>query len=321
MRIADLHCDLLSYLADNKERTPNEPKCRCSFPQLKKGNVAIQVLAIFTQTGENGIEAAKKQLALFQTLPKSYPSDCRHLKDLPSSPEEGKVSFLAAIENLSGLCDETESLENGLFRLVQYQEQANPILYVSLTWHEENRFGGGDRSKAGLKRDGEIVLDYLNETAIAIDLSHTSDALAEDILNYIDKKGLNLTPIASHSNFRSICHHPRNLPDPFAKEIVNRGGVIGFNFVKPFVGQKSPEDFMRHVDHAHKLGVQNHYCFGADFFFEDDFPHSSPAFYDRFGNAGCYQELINYLSTAYSLSELEKLAYKNLNNFLTRQIL
>ena len=71
---------------------------------------------------------------------------------------------------------------------------------------------------------------------IAIDLSHTSDFLAHDILNYIDKMGLNVRTIASHSNFRKIAEVVRNLTDEIAKEILKRGGVIGFNLFKSFVG-------------------------------------------------------------------------------------
>ena len=71
-------------------------------------------------------------------------------------------------------------------------------------WNQENRFGGGNASDVGLKREGELFLEYLGGKGVAIDLAHPSDALAHDILNYIDKKSLKVTPIASHSNFRVI---------------------------------------------------------------------------------------------------------------------
>jgi len=100
---------------------------------------------------------------------------------------------------------------------------------------------------------------------IAIDLSHTSDVLAQDILNFIDKRKLSLTPIASHSNFRVIAQVARNLPDEMAQEIIRRGGVIGLNFMRAFLGSQGIGNLNRQVEHASKLGVISHLCFGSDF--------------------------------------------------------
>ncbi len=74
----------------------------------------------------------------------------------------------------------------------------------------------------------------MNEIRIAVDLSHTSDRLADEILNEIDRKGYTMGVIASHSNARKVCHHPRNLPDHLIKEIVARKGIIGINLYKKF---------------------------------------------------------------------------------------
>ncbi len=177
-------------------------------------------------------------------------------------------------------------------------------------------------TKVGLKPDGKALLEYLNEKGICIDLSHTSDALADNILNYIDKKGLKITPIASHSTFRTVCHHPRTLPDNFAKDIIRRDGLIGLNFVKAFIGKKCPDDFMRQVDYAYSLDALNHFCFGADFFYEKDMPIALhpfiPFFYNRFGDSSCYPDLLDYLGKNYPKAELEQIAYKNFANFLQR---
>ncbi len=319
MFIADLHCDLLAYLAQDEKRSALNADVRCSLPQLQKGNVTLQTLAIYTETGKKAIASAEKQFTLFRTLPKLYPDDCIRLNELQMPEPNGKVHIIAAIENASGLCNESEPLEGCFTRFDQYREVAGPILYISLTWNYENRFGGGNLSKIGLKRDGELLLDYLDGKNITIDLSHTSDALAHDILNYIDKKGLLIIPIASHSNFRSIANQPRNLPDDLAKEVLKRGGVIGFNFVKAFIGKKYPDDFMRQVDYARSLGALDQFCFGADFFYDKDTPISLhpflPFYYEAFADASCYPKLIEYLYEVFTKQELEKIAHKNLAGF------
>ncbi|MCH9625536.1 MAG: hypothetical protein S4CHLAM123_07120 [Chlamydiales bacterium] len=321
--IADLHCDLLAYLALDEKRNVNDEAARCSLPQLQQGQVRFQTLAIFTETGKKSVSSAEKQFTLFRTLPKLHPNNFEHLKALEIPEPNGKIHIVAAIENASGLCNETESLESCFSRLSQYQKTAGPLIYISLTWNHENRFGGGNLSKIGLKKDGERLLDYLDGKGISIDLSHTSDALAYAILNYIDKKGLHLTPIASHSNFRTIANQARNLPDELAKEILQRGGIIGFNFVKAFVGKTYPDDFMRQVDYARSIGALDQFCFGADFFYDKDTSITLhpflPFFYEPFGNASCYPELLDYLNEVFTKQELQKIANKNLAHFFERK--
>ena len=324
MDIADLHCDLLAYLAVDDQRSAYDEVSRCSLPQLKRGNVLFQTLAIFTETGKKSVSSAEKQFTIFRTLPKLYPDDFKRLTDLKIPKASGKINIAASIENASGLCAETEPLENCFIRFDQYRETAGPIIYISLTWNHENRFGGGNLSQEGLKRDGELLLEYLDGKQIGIDLSHTSDALAHDIFNYIDKKGLKITPLASHSNFRAIADMPRNLPDTIAKEILKRGGLIGLNFFKPFIGKNFPDDFARQVDYARSLGALDQYCFGADFFYDGDLPASLypfPFYYEHFADAGCYPYLISYLNDVFTTQEIEKIAHKNLAHFLTKATL
>lgn len=315
MNIADLHCDLLCYLADDLNRTALSDEVRCSVSQLKKGNVSFQTMAIFTETGKCSVASAQKQLDIFSSLPSLYP------ETFTLEKREGKVQIAAAIENASGLCSEEEPLEMAFKRFESFQERNRQILYVSLTWNQENRFAGGNATQIGLKRDGELFLEYLNGKKTAIDLSHTSDETAYDILNYINKRGLEVIPIASHSNFRTITPVPRNLPDALAKEILKKGGVIGLNFFKAFVGRDVPEDFIRQVEHARSLGAIEHFCFGADFFYDKQLPvssYSQPFYYEPFGNAGCYPELIAYLGEAFTQKEIEQIAYKNFTAFLNR---
>lgn len=322
MMIGDLHCDLLSYLAEKDTRTIHDAVCRCSLPQLKKGEVAYQTLAIYAPTGKNSVSFAHQQLQIFQSLLEDHPETFQKVKPPQISLNSSRILLAAAIENASGLCDETEPLDNCFKRFDQFCTFADPIIYIGMTWNHENRFGGGNLTQIGLKRDGELLLEYMDKRAVCIDLSHASDPLVYDILHYIDKKGLNVRPIASHSNFRTIADQPRNLPDELAKEIVKRGGIIGFNLFKSFVGRTFPDDFLRQAEYAKSLGILDHYCFGADFFYDGDYNSTSfypfPFFYEPFSNAASYPDLIKYLSSSLTEKELEKLAYRNLEAFLKR---
>ena len=279
---ADLHCDLLLYLAGGPPRTALDPDARCSIPFLKQGGVVFQTLAVYSETAPGSTAHAEKQITIFK----------KHIQEFP------EVQWMPAIENGSGVVEEEEKLEVGFERLARWHRELKNILYLSLTWNHENRLGGGNFTTVGLKRDGEVFLEKMDELGICIDFSHTSDALAHGILNYIDKKGLNITPMASHSNFRSLCAMRRNLPDEIAKEIFKRGGVIGMNFVRKFVGGDFLPALRRHIEHGIALGGEKQLCFGADYFCTTDSPSKDlePYFVEGYDNASCYQKVLQELS-------------------------
>jgi microsomal dipeptidase-like Zn-dependent dipeptidase len=305
MNVADFHCDLLSYLADDPAHTAHDPASRASIPLLKAGGVVLQTLAIYTKTEPGSAKKGVKQAEVFFELSQKYPVFGKEIKTIVS------------IENASGICEENEPLKIGLERLDSWFKKAGRIAYISLTWNDENRFGGGNASAIGLKEDGREILRWMDGKKIAIDLSHTSDRLAEDILEAIEN--LDIIPVASHSNFRKISNHPRNLPDHLAKEIGARGGVIGLNFVRTFLGH-DVDGFIRQTEHADKLGLLDHFCFGADFFADSVLPperqYLLPMFNPGFDSAACYREVIELLGKHLSRDIVEKIAYKNLIEFL-----
>jgi membrane dipeptidase len=297
MRVADFHCDLLWYLSNDPKRTVMDAEAQASVPLLKQGGVAIQTFPIYTVTGSDSVKEGVKQFEIFDKLP-----------DLG-------LKRRLAIENASSFCTEDEPLEQGLSRLEAWHQKYS-IAYISLTWNQENRFGGGTETNVGLKEDGKKLLAWMSGKNIAVDLSHTSDALGEDIIQVIDQ----VIPIASHSNFRSICNHPRNLPDHLAIAIAKQGGLIGLNMVRHFLGTKGPEDVIAHIRHAQKLGIENQLCMGADFFGEIDVEeekmHMKPYFFEGFSTSACYPKLRKLLCSAFSEEFVKNLMYYRLNHFL-----
>lgn len=294
--IIDLHCDLLAYLAENDKNMPQDYASNCSLPQLRAGGVYLQVLAIFTETKKGSAEHGQKQLKCLEQI-------------------QG-IKYRLAIENASSFFNEDEPFEVGIKRL---ESLANP-LYISLTWNDENRFGGGNSTSIGLKSDGEKLLYWMSGKNIAVDFSHTSDPLAHDILNYIDKHSLKIIPIASHSNYRPICDHPRNLSDEFAKAIFERKGIIGLNFVRHFVGS-NVHDFLKHIEHALSLGGEDHIAFGADFFGGIILPtleHLIPFFFKEFSDSSSYPRFIDFLLCKFPSPLVEKISHKNALSFITK---
>lgn len=321
--VIDLHCDLLAHLLDMPTPDPfNRAGIGCSFPALAEGNVKLQVMAIFTATEKGSTSLALRQSEIFASFLDKYPDHCTLVHDEDTLSQIGtssKLGMIAAIENASGFCEEDEPLEIGLERLEQIISNTTRILYIGFTHHPENRFGGGNNSDVGLKEDGKTLLQYLNGRKIAVDFSHTSDALARGILDYISEHNLDVPILASHSNYRKVFNHVRNLPDDIAKEIIQRGGIIGVNFLRAFVNNEDPNVLYQHINHGIKLGGINSVCFGADYFGTDTHPDRSrvPFYFKEHTDASCYPSIIEAISEQVSPDVIEGISYKNVINYIT----
>jgi microsomal dipeptidase-like Zn-dependent dipeptidase len=321
--IVDLHCDLLWYLAKDLNRSPLNPEVRCSIPQLNQGHVKFQTMAVFTTTDSKSVQSGMMQIANFKDLILRFGFQFNTLKKEAALDLDKKAIQIAlAIENASSLCSEEETLDMFFQRFEQIENQVAKILYVTPTWNTENRFGGGAHTKIGIKEDGKKLLNFLNKKKVAIDLSHTSDQFAFDLLNEIDKNNFQIPVIASHSNSRAIANVPRNLPDELTQEIIKRKGLIGFVFCQEFLGYGDPKNVIYQMEHLLKVGGLNHICFGADFFFTGDLPADyqkaqDKFFYEGYDNASLYPRVLSEWQSQLNLSDevCDLIAYKNFKSF------
>lgn len=318
--IADLHCDLLSFMAKVPEANPFDPnQIACAFPWLKAGGVRAQVLAIYTDVHPESMDLASKQANLFVKLLEDYPEtvcrwDAAFQQNLEATEQLG---IIASVENAAGIGTPTATWKEIYAQFDAILEKVGSLAYISLTHHTENRFGGGNYTDGiGLKEDGKRLLDYLAGKRIPVDLSHTSDLLAEGILNYIDRHHLPIPIVASHSNFRRIWDHKRNLTDEFAQEIIHREGIIGVNFLRAFLDNEQPERLFEHLIYGSKLG-EHAIAFGADFFYTQDFPDRSrhPFYFPLAENASKYPSILSHLSQKLTEGQLRKLAHENVFRF------
>jgi len=319
--IIDAHCDLLSYLTKPEANLSKKEDIGCSIPYLIDGNVKLQTMAIFAPTQADSHNLGIKQSKIFRDLAlqqdELYRFEPAHLEGLA---DRENVGMLAALESGSAFCDDHISLKAGFANLETILNTVGKIFYISFTHHSENRFGGGNYTSVGLKKDGEALIDYLDQKGIAIDFSHTSDALAYDILNYMAKQNLQIPIIASHSNYRSIFDHPRNLPDDIAQEIIQRQGLIGANFVRAFVNNEKPETLQEHIAYGIALGAENAICYGADYYYTHGHPDQTriPFYFKEHENASCYAGINNKLEKQFSSEICDKISYQNTADFLRR---
>jgi microsomal dipeptidase-like Zn-dependent dipeptidase len=318
--IADLHCDLLSYMATVPQPNPLDPdQIACALPLLLAGGVRAQVMAIYTDVHPGSMLLACRQADLFaKLLEEQKETLCRmdsHF--IQHFTEQSYIGVIAAIENAAGIGTQAASWQEIYAQFDLLLEKVGQLAYISLTHHTENRFGGGNYTEGiGLKEDGKRLLDYLAGKGIPIDLSHTSDLLAEGILQHIDRHHLPIPVIASHSNFRTLWDHKRNLTDEFAKEVIHREGLIGVNFLRAFLDDQQPERLFEHLTYGANLGPEA-ISFGADFFYTKDFPDQSrhPFYFPLAEDASKYPSILSRLEENLSEGQLRKLGYENVFHF------
>lgn len=139
--------------------------------------------------------------------------------------------------------------------------------YVTLTWNTGNRFAASCedlRPGMGLTPLGRELVARLDDAGIATDVSHGSDTTVRDVL-----ATAKVTPIASHSSARAVHDHPRNLSDELLRAIADRGGVVGLNLHRPFLGRATRrmgvEAAVAHVEHLWNVAGDAAVALGTDF--------------------------------------------------------
>ncbi|MGA2742374.1 MAG: membrane dipeptidase [Bryobacteraceae bacterium] len=135
---------------------------------------------------------------------------------------------------------------------------------VSQLTYRNNRIGGGSSEPDhGLTEFGAAIVDRMNTTGIAVDISHCGDRTSLDAIEASRKPVL-----ATHSNCRTLVpHSARCKTDEAIRRMAARGGVMGITMVRIFVrsgGRTTIEDVLDHIDHVAGLAGIEHVGLGSD---------------------------------------------------------
>ena len=179
----------------------------------------------------------------------------RTVDDIRRAKREGKIALVICLEGGAPLEQEISYLRN-FYRL--------GLRCLGLTHDVRNELGDGvrERSAGGLTHFGAKVVEECNRLGIVVDVSHLSDRGTQDVL------AISAQPIiASHSNARSLCSHPRNLTDELIRAIAKGGGVIGFHALDTFISSKpnpTLDSLLRHIAHIAEIGGPDCIGIGPD---------------------------------------------------------
>jgi membrane dipeptidase len=310
MFVVDSHCDSIAYVDKGKFPLVNPHNFSTNYQQL-------QFVAMFCIAKDGDINEAYKRtvryIGQFAISMQKESDKIMHVKsyeDIEYAFKSGKHAALLAIEGGSGIKASPSVLED----FYTYGVRVIGLAWLSNELAKSNRVESVEED-TGLADDGRMIVHKGNELGMIFDVSHLSDKSFWDLAG-IAKKPI----IASHSNFRSLCPHSRNLTDDMARFIVEHDGMIGLNmypaFIDASVNYQTADRYFDHLDYCiDKFGSDN-IGFGGDI---DGTDGEYPAPITE--NSSIHDQFIEVMmKRGYSSNLIEKFVGGNYLNFLRKYL-
>lgn len=313
MFICDCHCDTLTELYKKGTSLYANDQHFDIQRQIALGG-GLQFCAIFVPTHEfryyGGLRYTLQLLDKYLQEVKKLHADGIDVLQVLTKEDAAdvlnhKAATLLAIEE-GGAIDGSLEVLRCLYAL--------GVRAMTLTWSNRNDIADGvneESSGGGLTVFGRQVVAEMNKLGMLVDVSHIAPAGFWDVIEASSKP-----IIATHSNAKALCPHPRNLDDKQILAINENDGLIGVTFAGQFLehdyNDACIESIYRHIDYMLNLmGNDDHIGFGSDF---DGISHPP---YNLYGVQD-YSAVYEYLSKKYSASTVEKITHKNVLNLLQK---
>ena len=319
--VIDLHCDTIYQLYTHPQSTLAHNQFQLDLPKMQKANYLLQNFAIFIDKNEF-THPYQTALAMIQRF-KAELAKNRHAiqqvtcyDDILSNQQTNKISALLTLEG-------GEIIEGNLGYLEHLYTLGARMM--TLTWNYPNSIGFPNSiywqantqqlclDQEGLTNFGIEVVEKMNQLKMIIDVSHGSDQLVLDVLKHSHQP-----IVASHSNARGLCKHPRNLSDDLLRQIANHQGLVGLNFYEYFLkdpasNQHLTDAVIDHIKYITNLIGTDHLAFGSDF--------DGISVHPDLPNAEIFSIFIHKLQKAgFSSSEIEKIFYRNVLQFYKKNL-
>ena len=271
MRLFDLHCDTAGECFNRKKPIlKNDLHIDlCKGEHLDKW---MQIFAIWIPDelrGEAALDYFKKVYANFIDEINLNKSKIQLYQGFSDVNDNDDLPLCKAIVSCEG--GSPFAFEGGIEVAKSYG-----VKVITLTWNAENELGYGCQSgvEEGLKPLGKRLLEDMAANKIVADVSHLNRK------GFYDAIQSEAAVIASHSNSVSVLNKyrkdsddkffscRRSLDDEQIKLLSERGGLIGLNFCKSFLGDEGDDGFeaaYRHLYHMLDIGAENSLAIGSDF--------------------------------------------------------
>lgn len=313
MFICDCHCDTLTELY-NKNASLYENGQHFDIKRQIALGGGLQFCAIYVPTEvfryQGGLRYTLCLLDKYNQEIKKLHENGIDVLQVRTAEDAGnvlkhKAATLLAIEEGGAIDGSLEALRC-LYEL--------GVRAMTLTWSNRNDIADGINEEAtgsGLTLFGKQVVAEMNRLGMLVDVSHISTAGFWSVIETSTKP-----IIATHSNAKSLCSHPRNLNDEQIKALAQNGGLAGITFAGQFLEEDwrnaCIESVHKHIDYMLNLiGNDEHIGFGSDFDGISHPPYNIQGVQD-------YKPLIEYLSKYYSDETINKITHQNVINLLQK---
>lgn len=311
MYIIDSHCDSIQQVDQRNHGIVNPYNFSGRYPQLQL------VAAFCSWPGEDkrkSYERACRYIGQFLIAMENEKDRVMQVKtaaDIETAFAAGKHGAMLTIEGGTGIMGSVDIFRE--FR--QIGVRVFGLAWLSNDLAKSNRVFDDGEEDTGLTDIGREIVAEGNRLGMIFDVSHLSDKSFRDIIEIAEKP-----VIASHSNFRALCGHSRNLTDEMAKALVDRGGMIGLNLCTSFIHEETEkrtlEYFFNHLDYCLEKFGEDCIGFGGDV---DGVSGVYPA--PLTTERPIHDQLIEYMEDrGYSAEIIEKAAYRNYLNYFKKYL-
>ena len=334
--VIDMHCDTAGALLQRRDEgrtfSLRENDLHIDLLRMKKGGYMCQCFGIFTPLGMFGVpfdgrphepgasdryaSCTDYARAMSDLIDRELTANSDLIRpalsaaDIEKNQAEGFMSALKTIEEGAVFGGSTELLgefyDRGVRMATLTWNYPNGLAWPNRIFNEAGEYHPEPETERGLTEAGRRIIADMEELGMLIDVSHLGDRGIWDIFEVTRPD----TPIiASHSNARGLCGHPRNLSDEMLRAIADRGGVAGINFCADFLSARGDnysraEDLINHMKYMKNIAGAEVIGLGTDF--------------DGIGGTleinGCgeMQKLADAMDAAgFTVDEIEKVFYRN----------
>ena len=232
----DGHNDLLWALREAREKgdvldpAVPCPQLHTDLPRLEAGAVGGQFWSVFVPSDLPADQAVTQTLEQIDALFELIRRNPERLELAGTSDDVERIAAARMVASMLGV-EGGHAIGNSLGTLRILASFGAG--YLTLTHNDDTDWADsatGERTHGGLTRFGEEVVRELNRCGMLVDLSHTSEETMRAAI------AVSEAPVLfSHSNARSLCDVPRNVPDDVLELAGRSGAVIQATFVPWFL--------------------------------------------------------------------------------------
>jgi membrane dipeptidase len=226
------------------------------------GVTAMSVTVGTVGNGPNRFDSVVSDIADLNELIDGFPAQIARIRgadDLRAAKAGGLFGIILNTQD-------TSALEGDISRVERLKGLGLRI--IQLTYNKRGLGGDGcmETVDGGVSDFGRKVIAEVEKQKLLLDLAHAGPrTVAEGV-------AAATRPMAiSHTGCRDLCNNPRNVYDATLRAMADKGGVVGIyfmNYLASGIGDKpreaTPEDVIRHLEHAVKVCGEDHVGIGTD---------------------------------------------------------